>query len=218
MNTFRNGFDNENTELKPENATKEKRRLLNVAVIAIAVVAVIGAAVVCLRTHHQNTYDKSVELALEGNWQDTIDTFQSLSKINYKASSDFYTFCKALKDYDEGNIEEAYDLMFHMYLSNVTQEQKLKMLEYWPEVRDTYEEKYGSQIPTIPSNSSGSNSGSSSNSSNSSNHSHSSGSHSSSSSDPYNASDYANEDDFWEDYYNDFIDFDEAEMYWEEHH
>lgn len=36
--------------------------------------------------------------------------------------------------------------------------------------------------------------------------------------DPYNAKDYANEDDFWEDYYNDFIDFDEAEQYWDAHH
>ena len=89
------------------------------------------------------------------------------------------------------------------------------MLEYWPAVRDAYEKKYGSQIPTIPSSSSESSSNSSNNTNS---HSHSSGSHSSSSSDPYNASNYANEDDFWGDYYNDFIDFDEAEMYWEEHH
>lgn len=32
--------------------------------------------------------------------------------------------------------------------------------------------------------------------------------------DPYNAKSYANEDEFWEDYYNDFIDYDEAEQYY----
>jgi hypothetical protein len=34
--------------------------------------------------------------------------------------------------------------------------------------------------------------------------------------DPYHASDYANEDWFYEDHYDDFADFDEAEQYWQE--
>jgi len=34
--------------------------------------------------------------------------------------------------------------------------------------------------------------------------------------DPYDAKDYADPDDFYYDYYDEFIDFEEAEEYWEE--
>lgn len=40
----------------------------------------------------------------------------------------------------------------------------------------------------------------------------------SSSSDPYNASSYSNEEDFYYDHYDDFFDFEDAEDYWNEHH
>lgn len=36
--------------------------------------------------------------------------------------------------------------------------------------------------------------------------------------DEYNASDYDDVDDFYEDYYYDFEDYDEAEQYWDENH
>ena len=35
--------------------------------------------------------------------------------------------------------------------------------------------------------------------------------------DPYEASGYANAEDFYDDYYDDFFDYEEAEEYWEEH-
>lgn len=35
--------------------------------------------------------------------------------------------------------------------------------------------------------------------------------------DPYNAKDYVHPDDFYYDYFDDFIDFEEAEDYWNEH-
>lgn len=35
--------------------------------------------------------------------------------------------------------------------------------------------------------------------------------------DPYEVYDYSNPDDFYEDHYDDFIDFDAAEEYWEDH-
>ena len=34
--------------------------------------------------------------------------------------------------------------------------------------------------------------------------------------DPYNAKDYVDPDDFYYDYYDDFIDYEEAEEYWED--
>ena len=36
--------------------------------------------------------------------------------------------------------------------------------------------------------------------------------------DPYHAGDYAHPDDFYYDYYDDFVDYEEAEEYWERHH
>ncbi|MDO4458525.1 MAG: hypothetical protein Q4C42_00310 [Clostridia bacterium] len=36
-------------------------------------------------------------------------------------------------------------------------------------------------------------------------------------SDPYNAKDYWDPEDFYEDYYDEFFDFDDAEYYWETH-
>ena len=38
-----------------------------------------------------------------------------------------------------------------------------------------------------------------------------------STSDPYNASDCSDPDDLYEDYYDDFLDYDEAEEYWDDH-
>jgi len=35
--------------------------------------------------------------------------------------------------------------------------------------------------------------------------------------DPYEASGYANAEDFYDDYYDDFFDYEEAEEYWEDH-
>ena len=64
--------------------------------------------------------------------------------------------------------------------------------------------------------SSGSNSGSNSGSSGRKSNSGSSGS-SSKSSDPYGAKDYDDPDDFYFDYPDDFIDYDEARDYWEDH-
>ncbi len=48
--------------------------------------------------------------------------------------------------------------------------------------------------------------------------SHSSSSHSSTDSDPYHAADYSDEEDFYEDHWDDFFDFEDAEDYWREHH
>lgn len=112
----------------------------------------------------------------------------------------------------------AYSITHYAYHSKVTYEQKLKMLEFESVVRKEYEKIHGRQYTVVPSSSSGSSSNNSGNSGSSGSHSHSSGSNSSTKTDPYNAKDYANEDDFWEDYYNDFIDFDEAEQYWEDNH
>ncbi len=36
--------------------------------------------------------------------------------------------------------------------------------------------------------------------------------------DPYNIKDYSNIDDFYDDWYDDFDSFDDAEMYWDDHH
>ena len=48
--------------------------------------------------------------------------------------------------------------------------------------------------------------------------SHSSSAHSSRDSDPYHAADYSDEEDFYEDHWDDFFDFEDAEDYWREHH
>ena len=37
-------------------------------------------------------------------------------------------------------------------------------------------------------------------------------------SDPYNAKDYRNEEDFYDDHYDDFFDYYDAENYYREHH
>ena len=197
---------------------EEKKKFLNICIV----LAVILLGVVCFfgfrRVAKISQYDRCVELALEGNWQDTIDTFKSLAKLDYKGSTDFYAFCQALQYYDQGNIDMAYSITHYAYHSKVTYEQKLKMLEFESVVRKEYEKIHGRQYTVVPSSSSGSSSNNSGNSGSSGSHSHSSGSNSSTKTDPYNAKDYANEDDFWEDYYNDFIDFDEAEQYWEDNH
>lgn len=48
--------------------------------------------------------------------------------------------------------------------------------------------------------------------------SHSSSAHSNSGSDPYHAADYSDEEDFYEDHWDDFFDFEDAEDYWREYH
>ena len=204
---------------------KDKKRLSIIVIIVMLIVGVIICVTIVKKEKRRSLYEQCVGLVLEGNWQDTIDTLQELAESDYEASDTFYTFCTALKYFDEGNIEDAYDVTHHMYFTGATHEQRLKMLEYCSAVREAYERKYGVQYSFPPSSSPGSSnnnsspSNSSSGSSNSSRDSNtSSGSNRPSATDPYNISDYDDVDDFYEDYYYDFEDFDEAEEYWDENH
>ena len=203
-----------------KNIIKEKWRYIILAIVAVAIIGAIITQVIIQKEKQRAVYDHCVDLALEGNWWDTIDTFRTLSKSNYEASSTFYDFCTALKYYDEGNIEDAHEVSYRMPFKGLTHEQRVKILEHYDVINDAYERKYGVRYPLTPTPSSGSsnNSSSHSGSSTGSQSNFSSGSHSSSTEDPYNISDYDDVDDFYDDYYYDFEDFDEAEMYWDDHH
>ena len=197
---------------------EKKRKLIKIGIVAAVVAAAIIAAVMIRNVTLQNAYDQCAEMALEGNWKDSIDTFQSLSQINYKASSEFYTFCQALQYYEEGNIEKAYDLLYHMPHRKVTSEQKIKMYEFWPAVRDAYKKKYGDSYEMHASSSSGNKSGSSNAGSGTKNSTSAKRNTTEKKNDEYNASEYDEVDEFYNDYYYDFYDFEEAEQYWDEYH
>lgn len=193
---------------------KDKRRLVKFVIIAAAIVAAVVLVVVIQRTHNRTIYDRCVELALEGNWQDTIDTFQSLSNTGYEASREFYSFCQALKCYDEGNIKDACDKFYNMYFSKVTHDQRMKMLRFSYAARDAYKRKYGAEYPPVAFKPIVVSADSSDNSNS---HSGSSSQKPKSDSDPYNTKDYAHPDDFYDYYVDDFWDFEDAEDYYYEH-
>ena len=214
-----------------QSKAKKTRRIIIWSVIAALVIAAIVIIIVMAsakrEAKRQALYDEAVEKVMQGNWWDTIDTFESLSKIQYKGARDFYLFCKGKKQYAEGDLKAAYKTVGQMMLKDVTAEQGEYLEDFFFELDHKYHRIYGYDLPASYKRNRGSNSSSSgsgknssssgSHSSSSGSHSSSSGSHSSTKTDPYNAKDYANEEDFYEDYYNDFIDFDEAEEYWEEH-
>ena len=213
----------ENGEESPSNGEtgSKKGKIIKRVTIALLIAAAIVAIIMAISSHrktldHMNKekFDQAVEMVMNGNWKGAIETFESLSQSNYKGARDFYLYCKGKQQYAEGDLKAAYKTVGQTMLKDLTEEQREFIQDYFFELDHEYHRKYGYDLPTE-------NKPSSNNSSSSSgmgNHPHSSGSNSSSKTDPYNAKDYANEDDFWEDYYNDFIDFDEAEQYWDEHH
>lgn len=194
---------------------KRKRRIIVWSLIAVMIVA--GAAIVIVMLSNnaaskkQALYNKAVGMAMQGNWKDAIDTFESLSREDYKGARDFYLYCKGRKLYEEGDLKAAYKTLGETKLKDLTAEQRELIRNYFFELDHEYHLRYGYDLPDKPgSNDSPSSSGTG-------NSSHSSGNGSPATTDPYHANDYANEEDFYEDYYNDFIDFDEAEQYWEEY-
>lgn len=198
---------------------KRKQQIISWSVIAAMIVAGIVIAIVLLLNNaaskKQALYNKAVAMTMEGNWKDTIETFESLSKSNYKGAGDFYLYCKGKQQYAKGDLKTAYHTVGQTRLKDLTEEQRDFIMDYFFELSDEYHRKYGYDLPAGYKPSSSNNSSSSSSTEN---HSHSSGGNSTTTTDPYNAKDYVNEDVFYEDYYNDFIDFDEAEQYWDEHH
>ncbi|MBR3263245.1 MAG: hypothetical protein IKF93_09055 [Lachnospiraceae bacterium] len=208
----------------PESVLKQpselkKKRIIKWVVVSVLIAIGLAIIIVILSTNvsrkREATYNKAVEITMQGNWKDAIDTFESLNRIDYKGARDFYLYCKGKKQYEEGDLKAAYKTVGQTMLKDVTPEQREFILDYFFELDDEYHRRYGYDLPSSykPSNSSNSSS-----SSGSGRPSSNSGHNTSTKTDPYNAKDYANEDDFWEDYYNEFIDFDEAEQYWDAHH
>ncbi len=101
------------------------------------------------------------------------------------------------------------------YEANYFELKKNNMEIYKNPYRDRDKERYEF---THPAGGGSGNTGNSGGKSNSSGGHSSSNDQSSSTSDPYNAKEYSDIDDFWEEYYNDFADFDEAEQYWNGYH
>lgn len=195
---------------------KRKQKICTVSILS-SVIAVIIALNIASTMKVERIYNSAEELITQEKYKEAVDLLKSIEKKKYKDTVNLIILCECYIDYEKGRGADAYydlkNAVFHWQnaeqYSNIREFEEILQKEHNESIkrmaenaRKSYEEKKRmeesekktkSKSTYVPK-------------------------YKEDKSDPYNAKDYRNEEDFYDDHYDDFFDYYDAEKYYREHH
>lgn len=197
---------------------KRKQKIWLVSIVTLVFVIMI-AFNIATTTKIDSIYKSAEELISQCDYEEALELLEGIAETKHKDTLSLITLCKCYIDYEKGRgVDAYYDLQeidFHWQNSSqLSKISELKVLlqkehdEYIKRMAENaqknYEEKKRieeaekkskskSKSTYIPK-------------------------YKEDKSDPYNAKDYRNEEDFYDDHYYDFFDYYDAEQYYRDHH
>ena len=164
-------------------------------------------------------YNAAIKQMNEGNTEEAIDKFTSLK--NYKNADAYVYCCKAIQKAEAGDYTNAYH-DFHM-ARDIYRLPKENMPESLLGIQDELEAAHDDYLRSMPKyyyyprNTTSGSSSTKSNSSRNTIKKKTNSSKKTQEDDPLDAKSYGNPEDFYDDNYDDFFDYEEAEDYYYEH-
>ncbi len=202
------------SEEEKNQLNKEKRRNRIIAVVSIVVfLTLIITPVVSSNLNLSKSYKEAVAIFESGSYEEAETSFKKLHKENYNDAKAYISLCEAHIDYDNGEIQKAYHKSLDASFENVTDEQAKSIADFKEKLKaeyDSYVEKQEKEQAKVkkyyrtPSTTKS--------------YTWKSKATPKKDDDPYNVNDYSNEEDFYDDNYDSFFDYYEAEDYYKEHH
>ncbi|MCQ2471667.1 MAG: hypothetical protein MJ147_06485 [Clostridia bacterium] len=203
--------EEEKIELK-----KTKRRNGIIAIVSIIVIlALIITPIVSFNLNLSKGYKEAVAIFENGSYEEAENAFKKLPKDDYNDTKSYVSLCEAHIAYDNGEIKKAYFETIDLCFKDVIDEQAKAIADFKEKVKAEYdsyskaEEKEQTnvkkyyRIPTTTKSYS---------------YTFKNKTNQKKDDDPYNVNDYSNEEDFYDDNYDSFFDYYEAEDYYKEHH
>ena len=210
------------TDAVPEEWEKHKKERRKITLRRMAclagVIAVVVTLIIVIPTKTERTYRKAEKALVKGYYSTAICELIKIEDENYKDSEALMNLCYAYADYEAGRPVSAYSYLKDQQFHDVTKE----LAESIAAFRDILEQEYeayaaetepATEKPksaaekTEPTTAVASSSNKKT------------GSRSSSGKDPYapDTDGFYSPEDFYDWYYDDFFDYEEAEEYYEEH-
>lgn len=197
---------------------KRKQKLWIVSAFSFLLVAVIVFNI-SSTIKIDKIYKSAEEYIIQERYKEAADLLKSIEEEKYKDTVSLITLCKCYLDYEKGRGADAYYDLKNAVFYWQNSEQLLKIREFENVLQDEHnqyikrmaenarkayeekkrieeaEEKIKSKSTSkyVPK-------------------------YKEDKSDPYNAKDYRNEEDFYDDHYDDFFDYYDAEQYYRDHH
>lgn len=210
-------------EVKERKRQRRKERLNNLFKkykVIFAVMLIIACCIGCYKIYDHYSYEKDYNQAIKLIMNEEYDKGKELLEkyaddgIGYKDVHAWFEFCHAWSLYEEGNISSAASKEHFLKFEYLTPKQKEFVdkkrniiKNAWDDYCDELDRKKYSGEITVP-------------------HTPTTTKHYTTKSytkkhytekhDPYHAKDYADPEDFYDDYYDDFADYEDAEDYYED--
>lgn len=218
INIERENFLNTADEVDVVSFWKGKRnqKIWTVSIL-LSIVVIIIALNIATTIKTDRIYRSAEEYISQEKYEEALVLLESIKETRHKDTISLITLCECYIDYEKGRGADAYydlkNAVFHWQnaeqYSNIREFEEVLRKEHNESIkrmaenaRKSYEEKKRieetekktkSKSTYVPK-------------------------YKEDKSDPYNAKDYRNEEDFYDDHYDDFFDYYDAEKYYREHH
>lgn len=208
---------------------RNKNKLLIILIIILVLL-------IPIYTHHKlvSKYNDAVQKIVSENFDDGLKLISELEEYNYKDSKFWKSFCEACVDYENGDYNQAYEIMANRFYSNEMEDEQIQFVDGWKnKIRKAYKDKKNKSTGTNSEKKEYKNYTKQNRTSSYGESKYKKTSKKSTTKryttkkyskkrtttkkkDPYNASDYMNPEDFYDDHYDDFFDYYDAEDYFNE--
>lgn len=185
---------------------------------AVAVIGV-GATIIYQKSGFRGTYNKAVQLAIDGEYSEAEELFQSIEEHHYKDTDAFIVFCRSADMYyGKGNYEYGHSRLDEMNFENLTDEQNAVIEDFKAALTKDYKagqkkKKTDEAATTKPAPETTKPEPETTKA-----YQEPTTKKPSTNKDPYGANEFAHPDDFYYDHVDDFWDYEEAEDYYYENH
>lgn len=182
----------------------------------LTTVMIIAAIAVPLGFQHYNTiqeYSTAEALAFNDQYSNALQKLENIENKNFKDTQALIAYCTSNIEYGRGNYKDAYYDMYNVRFKYQSEANLAKIRQYRDKInaindlyRDNYTYKHTTAVTTAPATKQSNTFKS-----------YTKSKKRYTEADPYNANDYANEEDFYYDHYDDFFDYYDAESYYNDH-
>ena len=196
-----------------------KLAVLVISVLFAVAVIGVGATMIYQKSGFRGTYNKAVQLAIDGEYSEAEELFQSIEEHHYKDTDAFIVFCRSADMYyGKGNYEYGHSRLDEMNFENLTDEQNAVIEDFKAALTKDYkagqkQKKSEETATTKPAPETTKPEPATTKA-----YQEPTTKKPSTQKDPYGANEFAHPDDFYYDHVDDFWDYEEAEDYFYENH
>ncbi len=209
--------------------TEKKKKVLGFGFLACGLVLVVVLLKITIG-NDTKTYDKALDLISKGSYTEALEVFEDVP-LCYEDREALIKYCKAHEEYDEGNFDRAREMLQGLTFKYLSDPLSRDIQAFMDKIEVEYKERLETTIPMtakierydfssavdkyttttekrtytvpwlyVPKDKD-----------------YDKDNKKETTTDPFNAKDFYNPEDFYDYYYDDFMDYYEAEDYYYEH-